>query len=286
MVKFIENLFGSGKKKKKPKSEAEEYEELNLSEFEEGFKDEPTNMLVRVAELNGPWHNAWIKETDLWGNVVFIDVSPAKHDKLLFDRAIKDLKQVVNDVHGDIALVKEDQVIVTPRGVRIDRQKLKWSGILPTLTVTRSSCPLCPGELKNELGPRTIALFWRSDAHHFYLRVRVQYSDTADPFPAWAGALWNEGQVNWRPGCKGSTLNVWNYTHTWTRGRDETGPARIFISNVEGVLERVEEILGMGRGGEKKIGRTLWNSCPILKKRGQESMRLRLWSMTLWVTAQ
>ncbi|MBU4075555.1 MAG: cell division protein SepF [Euryarchaeota archaeon] len=122
MVKFIENLFGSGKK---PKSEAEEYEELDLSEFEEGFKDEPTNMLVRVAELNGLDILPELKKQIYGGNIVFIDVSPAKHDKLIFDRAIKDLKQVVNDVHGDIALVKEDQVIVTPRGVRIDRQKLK-----------------------------------------------------------------------------------------------------------------------------------------------------------------
>lgn len=122
MVKFIENLFGSGKK---PKSKAEEYEELDLSEFEEGFKDEPASMFIRVAELNALDIMPELKKQIYEGNVVFIDVSPAKHDKLLFDRAIKDLKQVVNDVHGDIAMVKEDQVIVTPRSVRIDRQKLK-----------------------------------------------------------------------------------------------------------------------------------------------------------------
>jgi SepF-like predicted cell division protein (DUF552 family) len=122
MFKSIEKLFGSGKK---PKSDAEEYEELDLSEFEEGFKDEPASMFVRVAELNSLDIMPELKKQIYEGNVVFIDVSPAKHDKLLFDRAIKDLKQVVNDVHGDIALVKEDQVIVTPRSVRIDRQKLK-----------------------------------------------------------------------------------------------------------------------------------------------------------------
>jgi len=122
MVKFIKNLFGSGKK---PKSEAEEYEELDLSEFEESLNDEPASMFVRIAELNGLDIMPELKKQIYEGNVVFIDVSPAKHDKLLFDRAIKDLKQVVNDVHGDIAMVKEDQVIVTPRSVRIDRQKLK-----------------------------------------------------------------------------------------------------------------------------------------------------------------
>ena len=122
MAKFLDKLIGSGKK---AKSEAEDYQELDLSEFEEGFKDEPTNMFIRVAELSGLDTLPQLKKQVYEGNVLIIDVSPAKHDKLLFDRTIKDLKQVVNDVHGDIALVKEDQVIVTPRGVRIDRQKLK-----------------------------------------------------------------------------------------------------------------------------------------------------------------
>ncbi len=122
MAKFLEKLIGSGKK---AKSEAEEYQELDLSEFEEGFKDEPTSMFIRVAELTGLDIMPQLKKEVYEGNVVIIDVSPAKHDKLLFDRAVKDLKQVVNDVHGDIALVKEDQVIVTPRSIRIDRQKLK-----------------------------------------------------------------------------------------------------------------------------------------------------------------
>lgn len=122
MAKFLDKLIGSGKK---AKSEVDEYQELDLSEFEEGFKDEPTSMFIRVAELTGLDILPELKKQVYEGNVVVIDVSPAKHDKLLFDRAVKDLKQVVTDVHGDIALVKEDQVIVTPRSVRIDRQKLK-----------------------------------------------------------------------------------------------------------------------------------------------------------------
>jgi SepF-like predicted cell division protein (DUF552 family) len=122
MSKIIDKLIGSGKK---AKSDIEEYEELDLSEFEDGFKNEPTNMFVRVAELSNLDIMPELKKQVYEGNALMIDVTPAKHDKLLFDRAIKDLKQVVTDVHGDIALIKEDQVIVTPRGVRIDRQKLK-----------------------------------------------------------------------------------------------------------------------------------------------------------------
>ena len=120
--KFLDKFLGSGKK---AKSEAEEYQELDLSEFEEGFKDEPTGTFIRVVELSGLDIMPELKKQIYGGNILMIDVSPAKKDKLVFDRAIKDLKQVVGDVHGDIAMIKEDQVIVTPRGVRIDRQKLK-----------------------------------------------------------------------------------------------------------------------------------------------------------------
>ncbi len=122
MVKILGKELGSGKK---AKSNTEEYQELDLSEFEEGFKDEPAGTYIRIAELSALDIMPELKKQIYGGNILMIDVSPSRQDKMVFDRAIKDLKQVVNDVHGDIAMIKEDQVIVTPRGVRIDRQKLK-----------------------------------------------------------------------------------------------------------------------------------------------------------------
>ncbi|CAG0964942.1 hypothetical protein METP3_01082 [Methanosarcinales archaeon] len=122
MGKFIDNLFGGGKK---TKSDADEYQELDLSEYEDGFQGETANTYIKIAELSGLEMMPELKKQIYEGNILMIDVSPAKKDKMVFDRAIKDLKAVVNDVHGDIAMIKEDQVIVTPRGMRIDRQKLK-----------------------------------------------------------------------------------------------------------------------------------------------------------------
>ncbi len=118
---IFERLIGGGK----AKTDADEYQELDLSEYEDGFKGEAANAYIKIAELTGLEMMPELKKQVYDGNILMIDVSPAKKDKLIFDRAIKDLKQVVNDVHGDIAMIKEDQVIVTPRGIRIDRQKLK-----------------------------------------------------------------------------------------------------------------------------------------------------------------
>ncbi len=122
MGKFIDSIFGGGKKSK---IDVDEYQELDLSEYEEGFEGETPSTYIKIAELAGLEIMPELKKQVYEGNVLMIDVSPAKKDKLVFDRAIKDLKQVVNDVHGDIAMIKEDQVIVTPGGMRIDRQKLK-----------------------------------------------------------------------------------------------------------------------------------------------------------------
>ncbi len=122
MGKIIDMLIGSGKKSK---IDVDEYEEIDLKEYEDGFENETPNAYIKIAELSGLENMPELKKQVYDGNILMIDVSPSKKDKLVFDRAIKDLKQVVNDVHGDIAMIKEDQVIVTPRGIRIDRQKIK-----------------------------------------------------------------------------------------------------------------------------------------------------------------
>lgn len=121
MAKFLDKMLGLGKKSR---SEAEEYSELDLSEFEEGFKDEPVQTYVRVAELGDLDELPELKKEVYNGNIMMIDISPSKQDKLTLDRVIKELKQVVGDVHGDIAMIGEDQVLVTPRGIRIDRKKM------------------------------------------------------------------------------------------------------------------------------------------------------------------
>ncbi len=96
MGKFLDMLIGGGKSSK---LDAEEYQELDLSEYEEGFEGETANTFIKIAELSGLDLMPELKKQVYEGNILMIDVLPAKKDKLVFDRAIKELKQVVNDVH-------------------------------------------------------------------------------------------------------------------------------------------------------------------------------------------
>ncbi len=118
---FIDRLFGGGKSE----VDVDQYKEIDLEDYEDEIRDETPSSYIKIAELSGLDMMPELKKQVYDGNILMIDVSPAKKDKMTFDRAIKELKQVVIDVHGDVAMIKEDQVIVTPRGIRIDRQKLK-----------------------------------------------------------------------------------------------------------------------------------------------------------------
>lgn len=118
MVKFWDKLFG-GKQE-----EAEEYSEIDLGEIESSMGEEPAQMFVRVADISGLDDLPELKKEVYNGNMLIVDVSRARKDKLTLERTIKELKQVVGDVHGDIAGVEENLIVVAPAGVRIDRRKV------------------------------------------------------------------------------------------------------------------------------------------------------------------
>lgn len=122
MANFLDKLIGTGSKET---SNVEEYQELDLSEFEDSLLEENGGMSVRIAELTGLEVLNELKKQVYDGNILIIDVVPSKNDKMLFDRVVKSLKQVAIDVNGDIAMVKDEQVIVTPGNVRINRHKIK-----------------------------------------------------------------------------------------------------------------------------------------------------------------
>ena len=117
----IKKLFGGTSVSK---SEVDEYVDLDLSKYEEVLETEPAEMYIRIAELNNLNEIPELKKEIYDGNLLLIDISLLKRDKFNLDRAIKDLKQVVEDVHGDIAGIGDDQVLVAPMGVRIDRSKI------------------------------------------------------------------------------------------------------------------------------------------------------------------
>jgi hypothetical protein len=121
MANFIDKLLGSSTK---TSTSPEDYTEIDLSKYEEVLEDEPAETYVKIAEVSNINQVSQLKQEIYNGNILIVDISNIRGDDLLRDRILKELKDVVIDVHGDIAGVKGSTVIVTPTGIKIDRSKL------------------------------------------------------------------------------------------------------------------------------------------------------------------
>jgi len=112
--------------KTKEKVVLEDYEELDLGEYEAEI-GEKASVLVKVAEITGLNEVPRIKKEIYDGNIVIADIAFIKHDKLTLDRILKDLKQLAEEIKGDIVGLGEEYVLVTPTGIKVDRNKIRGS---------------------------------------------------------------------------------------------------------------------------------------------------------------
>lgn len=117
----FEKLFA----KKEGVSEEDEYCDLDIEEYEEELKrEEGVRMYIKTAELTGLYDIPDLKKELYAGNILILDIGLAKQDKNLVEKVVKDLKMAAQDIGGDIAGLADDQVIVAPTGVKIERKKL------------------------------------------------------------------------------------------------------------------------------------------------------------------
>ena len=94
-----------------------------------GFEEEAglagARSVVRLAEiLRFDDLNAATKHV-YGGDLVFVDYTSIANDPVAVRRMSVVLKNVAKDVGGDVAGVAKNLLLVTPAGVRIDRQKLR-----------------------------------------------------------------------------------------------------------------------------------------------------------------
>jgi hypothetical protein len=58
-------------------------------------------------------------------NIVIVDYTSIANDDLTMKRITAELKNVARDIDGDVAGVGKNLLMITPRGVKIDRNKIK-----------------------------------------------------------------------------------------------------------------------------------------------------------------
>jgi len=111
--------------KKEEIGEESDYLDLGIEEYEDEFIGEKdARMYIKTAELTGLYDIPDLKKEIYAGNILVLDISMARQDQVVMEKAIKDLKSAAYDVGGDIAGLSDNQVIVAPVGIKIERKKM------------------------------------------------------------------------------------------------------------------------------------------------------------------
>lgn len=106
---------------------AEQYIDLTDMVFEdEGvFDTEGAKTVVKVGEMFRYDDLSNLTSQVYNGNILILDYTSVANDDLTMKRLTAELKNVARDVDGDVAGVGKNLLMVTPRGIKIDRNKVK-----------------------------------------------------------------------------------------------------------------------------------------------------------------
>ncbi|ADE03140.1 MULTISPECIES: cell division protein SepF [Haloferax] len=100
----------------------EDYVELDLDDFDTARGD--AGLSVHIAEIGGQQDVIAIKDAVYDGNLVIADITRHTTSDSTMEHIIDDLRQVAREVDGDIVQKGDDQIVITPTGISISRQKL------------------------------------------------------------------------------------------------------------------------------------------------------------------
>lgn len=106
---------------------AEQYIDLTESGFDEegAMGVEGAQTVVKVGEMFRYEDLSSLTNEVYNGNIVVVDYTSIANDDLTMKRVTAELKNVARDVDGDVAGVGKNLLMVTPRAVKIDRNKIK-----------------------------------------------------------------------------------------------------------------------------------------------------------------
>ncbi|MFB6127679.1 MAG: cell division protein SepF [Halolamina sp.] len=114
---IMSKILGSGDGRS-----TEDYEELDLEEDFEAASG--AGMSVHIAEIGDQQDVIAIKDAVYDGDFVIADLTRHSTTDRTTEHIIDELRQVADEVDGDIVQKGDDELIIVPTGVRIAREKL------------------------------------------------------------------------------------------------------------------------------------------------------------------
>ncbi|ADJ16404.1 hypothetical protein HacjB3_15125 [Halalkalicoccus jeotgali B3] len=100
----------------------EDYVEVDVGDIAAAPDEAGTQ--VHIAEIDGQRDLIAIKDAIYDGDIVVADIVRLRTSDSTVEHIIDELRQVAHEVDGDIVQKGDDQIIVTPTSVSINRTKL------------------------------------------------------------------------------------------------------------------------------------------------------------------
>jgi SepF-like predicted cell division protein (DUF552 family) len=112
---FMERFLGGNARN------AEDYVEID---FEDVSENGEATMQLHIAEVSDTEDIISVKDAVYDGDVVVADITRHSTSDSTVEHIIDELRQVTREIDGDIVQKGDDQLIVTPTGVKVSREKL------------------------------------------------------------------------------------------------------------------------------------------------------------------
>lgn len=100
----------------------EEYVELDLDDI--GDPAATAGITIHIAEISEQQDVIDVKDAVYDGDIVVADIVRLRTKDSIVEHIIDELQLVAREVNGDIVQKGDDQLIVSPTGVKISREKL------------------------------------------------------------------------------------------------------------------------------------------------------------------
>ena len=100
-----------------------DYEELDLGDIADAGGG--ASMRVHIAEISDKRDVIPIKDAVYDGDFVIADITRHSTSDRTVEHIIDELRQVAQEVDGDIVQKGDDQLVLAPTGVSISREKLE-----------------------------------------------------------------------------------------------------------------------------------------------------------------
>jgi len=101
------------------------YIDLGMLKGREPGPSKTGGPFVKFADIDGYRQIPELSNLVYDGNILVLDFTPIANDDLELKRTITELKRVVEDINGDIAGISQNLLLVTPKGIGIDKKKMK-----------------------------------------------------------------------------------------------------------------------------------------------------------------